>query len=61
MPDNKRGFSPLWNFIEVIFLMDRVEFLEQGFICCSGKTESNDNVSTVTDWQQCGLDSSGPE
>jgi hypothetical protein len=56
MPDNKCCFSPLWNFIEVIFFMDRVEFLEQGFICCSRKTESNDNVSTVTDWQQYGLD-----
>lgn len=56
MPDNKRCFSPLWNFIEVIFFMDRVEFLEQSFICCSRKTGSNDNVSIVTDWQECRLD-----
>jgi len=56
MPDNKRCLSPLRNFIEVIFFMDRVEFLEQSFICRSRKTGSNDNVSTFTDRQECGLD-----
>jgi len=56
MPDDKRCFSPLRNFIEVVVFMDRVEFLEQSFICCSRKTGSNDNVSTVTERQLCGLD-----
>jgi hypothetical protein len=46
MPDNKCCFPPLWNFIEVIFFVDRVEFLEQSFVCCSRETERNGDAST---------------